>query len=97
MREEADDAIQAALGQYPELEAPQASRIPGGLIHQTWHVEDGDRRYVVQRLNPIFSLDVHENIEAVTSRLAERGVETPRLCRTAEGSLFVDLGETGGR
>ncbi len=92
MREEADDAIQAALGHFPGLLAPQASRIPGGLIHQTWHVQDGDRRYVLQRLNPIFSLGVHENIEAVTSRLAERGVTTPRLCRTEDGSLFADLG-----
>ncbi len=97
MGEEADDAVRSALGHYPGLLAPQASLIPGGLIHQTWQVEDGDRRYVLQRLNPIFSLDVHENIEAVTSRLAERGVTTPRLCRTEDGSLFVDLGETGGR
>ncbi len=97
MREEADNAIQAALACYPVLEAPQASRIPTGLIHETWRVEDRERGYVLQRLNPIFSLGVHENIEAVTFRLAERGVETPRLCRTRDGSLFVDLGAARGR
>ena len=97
MQEEADNAIHAALACYPVLEAPRASPIPTGLIHQTWRVEDGERGYVLQRLNPIFSLGVHENIEAVTTRLAERGVETPRLCRTRDGSLFVDLGESGGR
>ncbi|MEE2673533.1 MAG: aminoglycoside phosphotransferase family protein [Myxococcota bacterium] len=97
MQEEADAAIREALACYPVLEAPRASRIPTGLIHETWHVLDGERGYVLQRLNPIFSLGVHDNIEAVTSRLVERGVLTPRLCRTRDGSLFVDLGDPGRR
>jgi Ser/Thr protein kinase RdoA (MazF antagonist) len=97
MREEVDEGLLAALGRYPQLEAPRTSRIPGGLIHQTWHVEDGARGYVLQRLNPIFSPDVHENIEAVTSRLAERGLETPRLCRTRDGALFAELGQPSER
>ena len=94
----ADEALlEEALGAWPELRRPVATAVTRGLIHQTWRVEDGDRRYVLQRLNPIFALGVHENIEAVTARLAERGIETPRLCRTAEGSLFLDLGGDRGR
>ena len=95
MGEELDGVVHAALGRYPGLQAPRPLRIPGGLIHQTWRVSDGERQYVLQRLNPILSLDVHRNIEAVTSRLAERGLETPRLCRTVGGALFADLGGSG--
>jgi Ser/Thr protein kinase RdoA (MazF antagonist) len=94
---EAEPRIEDALSRYPELRSPRATRLGRGLINATWRIEDGDRRYVLQRVNPIFSLAVHENIEAVTARLAERGLETPRLCRTREGELYVDLGERGGR
>jgi len=93
-----EDEISAALACYPILSAvssPRATPITRGLIHQTFRIDDGATRWVLQRLNPIFSLAVHENIEAVTVRLEERGVPTPRLCRTREGALFADLGESG--
>jgi Ser/Thr protein kinase RdoA (MazF antagonist) len=90
-----EDPIAAALARYPILTAPQATPITRGLMHQTFRIDSGAERYVLQRLNPIFSLAVHENIEAVTARLEERGVLTPRLCRTAEGELYADLGEAG--
>ncbi len=91
----AQDEVQAALARYPGLRDPRPSPIARGLIHQTWRIEDGAAHYVLQRLNPMFSLAVHENIEAVTARLAERGVETPRLLRTEDGDLFADLAEKG--
>lgn len=91
------DPVAAALARYPMPGRPRVTPITRGLIHQTWRVEDGDARYVLQRLNPLFSLDVHQNIEAVTSRLAERGLETPRLCRTRTNALFADLGSDVGR
>ena len=91
------DPIAAALARYPIGTEPRVTPITRGLIHQTWRVEAGEARYVLQRLNPLFSLDVHENIEAVTARLFERGVETPRLCRTRSNALYVDLGDAQGR
>ena len=87
--------VQAALARYPELRDPRPSPINRGLIHQTWRIEDGDACYVLQQLNPMFSPGVHENIEAVTARLAEQGVETPRLLRTSDGALFADLAKKG--
>jgi Ser/Thr protein kinase RdoA (MazF antagonist) len=91
------DSPDAVLGHYSRLRAPRVTPIARGLIHQTWRIDDGDASYVLQRLNSMFSLAVHDNIEAVTARLEERGVETPRLCRTDVGELFADLGEEGGR
>jgi len=95
MGDEVDGVVHAALARYPALQAPRPLPIPGGLIHRTWRVADGQRQYVLQQLNPILSVEVHHNIEAVTSRLAERGIETPRLCRTGDGALFADLGGSG--
>jgi Ser/Thr protein kinase RdoA (MazF antagonist) len=96
---ESEARLNAALECYPQLGSPRVNRIQRGLIHDTWRVDDEDdgQSYVLQQLNPIFALGVHENIEAVTARLAERGVETPRLCRTREGALYADLQEEGGR
>jgi Ser/Thr protein kinase RdoA (MazF antagonist) len=57
-----------------------------GLINQTWLV-GSPPRYVVQRVNPLFRPEVHEDIEAVTAHLARLGLPTPRLVRTDTGAL----------
>ena len=54
------------------------------------------RRSVLQRLAPIFSPVINENIAAVTSALAAAGLPTPRLLPTREGNLWLDLGGEDG-
>jgi Ser/Thr protein kinase RdoA (MazF antagonist) len=59
-----------------------------GLLNATWVV--GERpRFVLQRVNPLFAPEVHDDIEAVTAHLAARGLGTPRLVRTDGGALFA--------
>ena len=53
------------------------------------------RRFVLQRVNPIFPITIHDNIEAVTAHLESHGVFTPRLIRTRESTLCLDLGPAG--
>ena len=62
----------------------------GGLINRTWWVQGRSGPLAaLQELNTrIFRPEVHEDIEAVTARLAERGVATPRLIRTRSGALW---------
>ena len=84
---------------------PVVSDVPGshariqrfgtGLINQTFLVTAGDRHFVLQRVSPIFSSSIHENIEAVTAHLARSGLTTPRLLPAADRRLFVDLGAEG--
>jgi Ser/Thr protein kinase RdoA (MazF antagonist) len=62
-----------------------------GLINETWLAG----AFVLQRLAPIFDPTIHHNIRAVTERLAERGLTTPRLRPTKGGELWADLGEDG--
>ncbi|MDB4981897.1 MAG: aminoglycoside phosphotransferase, partial [Myxococcales bacterium] len=82
------------LGQYAGWDGARATPLPGGLINRTFLLTRGDARAVLQRVSAIFSPRIHENIEAVTSRLAAAGLETPRLVRTRAGGLFVDAGVT---
>jgi Ser/Thr protein kinase RdoA (MazF antagonist) len=49
---------------------------------------------VIQRLHPVFGAAVNEDLDAVTSHLAARGMETPRLVRTLAGDACVT--EDGG-
>jgi Ser/Thr protein kinase RdoA (MazF antagonist) len=70
--------------------AVRVEPVPGGLINQTWAVvgRTGPVAFL-QRLNTgVFRPEVHEDIEAVTARLAVRGLATPRLLRTAAGALW---------
>ncbi len=71
--------------------------IPGGLINTSYRVERaGAPIAALQRLNTsIFRPEVHFDIDAVTGRLAERGVETPRLLPTSDGRLWAEAADGG--
>lgn len=83
----------AALAGWEWAETVTVEPVEGGLINHTWWVVGGRGPFaVLQRLNTrIFRAVVHEDIEAVTSRLAERGVVTPRLVRTRAGALWHEV------
>jgi Ser/Thr protein kinase RdoA (MazF antagonist) len=89
--------IQArVLPNYPGLDGAQVAPLGSGLVNQTYLVSGGSERFVLQRLNPVFSAAVNQNIDAVTRRLAKLGMVTPRLVPTVNGSLSVDLGVQAG-
>ena len=47
---------------------------------------------VLQRLHRIFAGEVNLDLDAVTTHLAARGLETPRLVRTLDGRAWIDHG-----
>jgi Ser/Thr protein kinase RdoA (MazF antagonist) len=77
------------------MEPDSVEPLGQGNINDTYLVRSGSRSLVLQRLNPIFSPLIHLDIEAVTAHLEARGMRTPRLCRTLQGALWVDLAEDG--
>jgi Ser/Thr protein kinase RdoA (MazF antagonist) len=83
------------LDHYPGWDGAAVTTLAGGLINQTFLLSRGDERVVLQRVSPVFSPRIHENIAAVTARLAQAGVTTPRLVPTREGALYVDAGAAG--
>ena len=70
--------------------ADQIEPLPGGLINETYAVRDaGQPIAVLQRQHPVFGPDVNLDIDAVTSHVAARGLDTPRLIRTRGGDPCV--------
>lgn len=65
----------------------QITPITTGLIHRTYRVDTSRERFALQCVSPIFAREVHDDIEAVTTHLASKGVLTPRLVRTTDGAL----------
>jgi Ser/Thr protein kinase RdoA (MazF antagonist) len=87
------DDVLAAWGRLGADVRPFGS----GLINKTFLVRtDGQADLVVQRLHPIFGPQVNDDIEAVTAHLRTKGLTTPRLERTTDGSSCVVLGSVEG-
>ena len=92
-----DEALirERVLPQYPGWTEAAISPLPGGLINRTLLLEVDDARAILQRVSPVFSPRIHENIAAVTARLTEAGVTTPRLVETRAGAPYVSGPEVG--
>jgi Ser/Thr protein kinase RdoA (MazF antagonist) len=75
--------------------AASASPLGNGLINQTWAVDNSaGRRFVLQRLHPVFPAEVNADIDDITRHLEAKGLVTPRLLRTQSGGLwFTHEGE----
>ena len=91
----AQDIEACVLPHYAGLDGATVAPFGAGLINQTYLVSRGPARFILQRLSPIFSAAINGNIEAVTRRLAEQGMVTPRVLPAREGQLAIDLREKG--
>ncbi|MEE9384358.1 MAG: aminoglycoside phosphotransferase family protein [Nannocystaceae bacterium] len=87
--------VRRALGGFNMGSASEIRRFGDGLIHDTYFVEVGLHRYVLQRVNRIFAASVHANIQAVTTHLHQRGVVSPRLLDSEQGRPWLDCGAEG--
>ena len=78
------------------LESAQIATLGHGLINLTWRVDtENGRRFVLQRVNPVFPPAINRDIDLVTRRLADAGLLAPRLQPTTQGRLWAELdGET---
>lgn len=91
----ADEAVAEALRHFPELADADAAPLGNGLINETYEVKSSAGRFVLQRLNGIFDPAIHHNIRAVTDRLRDRGLPTPRLVPSDAGRPWIDLAGRG--
>ena len=87
---------QRVLGQFPGWEKATVAPLGSGLINQTYLLANHGQRSVLQRLAPIFSPAINDNIAAVTGALAAAGLTTPHLLPTREGRWWIDLGGDDG-
>jgi len=78
-------AILAAFSIDPK----SLQRIGTGLINQTWSARDvRGVSCVLQRVNPVFPAEIHDDIDVVTRHLQTKGVATPVLIPTLTGKLW---------
>lgn len=85
-----ENKIQQALGHYGLVRAEFAPIIAGNL-NKTYKVAQANQSFILQLVNPLFGPQVHQDIEAVTTRLEEKGLQTPRLIRNRAGELYTLL------
>lgn len=62
-----------------------------GLINVTFEVRTGADRFILQRVNPIFSPLVHDDIAAVTAHLAAKNMTTPHLVETKDKRRWTTI------
>jgi len=75
------------------IDAAEVSPLGTGLINQTFLIRATDNnRFVLQRLNPVFSPAINTDIDAVTRQLAAAGHPTPRLVPAQDGQLWIESG-----
>jgi Ser/Thr protein kinase RdoA (MazF antagonist) len=84
----AREGISLATERYAALAGRPARPLGTGLINDTFLVDGRDGPAVLQRVHPVFGPRVHEDIAAVTERIA-RAMPTPRLIPADDGSLYV--------
>jgi Ser/Thr protein kinase RdoA (MazF antagonist) len=79
-------AIVPAFG----LSTARVAPLGRGLINDTFAVDADRGAFVLQRVHPVFSPEIHHNILAVTDHLDRRGLLTPRLHPTLAGALWLE-------
>lgn len=89
------------LARYRVEPTAPITPIATGLINRTFVVEraqsgDAPDKLVLQELHPVFGASVNEDIDAITTHLAAKGMVTPRMVRTEDGALFVEHATTQG-
>jgi Ser/Thr protein kinase RdoA (MazF antagonist) len=79
--------LAAPLSAYDLGRPVSTTQIAGGLINLSYRVDSARGRFVLQRVNPLFGPEVHEDIDAVTTHLQRKGLPTTRLVRTRTDTL----------
>ncbi len=86
---------QTALARYTRDPRATLEPLGGGLINETWRFTANGEFGVLQRLNPLFPPEINRDIDIVTAHLADAGLQTPRVLRTLDDTLWCDLGDDG--
>lgn len=82
------DSVADVLRRYG-LVGASVEYVSAGLINRTWLISHRGTKYILQRVNPMFTLEVHEDIAAVTVHLHVKGLVSPRLVPALNGEAAV--------
>ncbi len=83
-------SAEQVLALYPGFDGAKLETLGGGLINRSFAVHAASGEYVLQRVHPVFSPQIHGNIHMVTEALVAAGFGTPRLVRSKNQHFFVE-------
>jgi len=86
----------ASILKHWSISEPVFPATDGGLINDTF-VVGLEPSGILQRVNPVFGPEIHQDIEAITDKLAVSGMLTPMLIHTDAGDLCVPTPEGAWR
>ena len=90
------DVPVTVLSRWAAFAGAAAQPFGTGLINQTFLLDTGATKAILQRLHPIFRPVVNEDLDVVTAHLCKQGLVTPRLVRTDDGAPCVTLPRAPG-
>ena len=79
-------ALPPPIQAWPELQAEPVTLLSGGLINTSYSVGSPPIA-ALQAQHPIFTPEVNDDIDAITTHLVRKGAITPMLVRTGDGAL----------
>lgn len=81
---------EVVLTNYNIGEVDSISKIPTGLINETYKINASNGVFILQRLNPIFAAESIYDVDAVSQYLKNQGMLVQEIIRTREGKLWVE-------
>lgn len=86
--------VESIVARYDVGPVTGVAAIKSGLMHGTWRVEAGGRRYALQRLHhKLATAEIVGDYVAVTRHLAAKGLPAPMLVSTRAGEPVAVDGE----
>ena len=80
---------QAALDAY-DIQATAWQPIIMGSIHETYELQTLDgKKFIFQRVNPMFHPHIHLDIETISRHLQNQGMQSPELVLNRDGKLWT--------
>lgn len=82
--------INSQLRTQYQLSVITASKIPTGLINETYKIDAESGAFILQKLNPIFAPESIYDVDAISQYLKSQGMLTQKIIRTREGKLWLE-------
>jgi len=83
--------IKSVLENY-QIDLKAITEIKSGHINSTWLVEEiGGKKFILQKINPLFPYEIHKNIEAAIKVLHENEIQAPNIIKNKLGELFTNI------
>jgi Ser/Thr protein kinase RdoA (MazF antagonist) len=86
-----DEEISRVLSLYPVGSLKKATLAAGGVMNENWFVDMDTGKYFLRRRSLLFTFDSIDFELLLIEYISGLGFPTPKLIRTSEGGLYVNI------